>query len=116
MTELLQRLNHANQTLGKVLTLLTAGGSGQVAITPKHLAGMLTEMLEVGERLKDRSARENDPEVARAVRDYRGHLEHLRTLMPSLHAQLLTERVRLEAERSHLEAASAWAGSSRNTR
>jgi hypothetical protein len=114
--ELLQRLNQANQTLSKVLALLTNGGSGQVAITPDDLAGMLAELLRVGEWLKDRRIRENDSEVAWAIREYRGHLELLGMLMPSLHAQLLTERARLEAERSHLEAASAWAGTSRDTR
>lgn len=116
MTELLHRLKRANRTLSEVLAGLTAGGSVEVGITADHLAAMLAELLRVGEWLKDRRAGEDLPEMAAALCEYRGHLERLRTLMPSLHAQLLTERARLEAERAHLEAASAWAGSARNTR
>jgi hypothetical protein len=114
MSDLLQRLERANRTLGMVLDLMSAGE--QLAITPDHLAGILTELLQVGECLQDRDAVATDPEVDTAIRQYRGQLEQLRALMPSLHARLLTERVRLEAERSHLESANSWAEISHTTR
>jgi hypothetical protein len=38
-------------------------------------------------------------------------LEQLRHLLPTLHAQLLTERSRLQAEKKHLEATATWARS-----
>jgi hypothetical protein len=53
--------------------------------------------------------------LAAAIRQYRNHLERLRGLLPFLHAGLLTQRARLESERSHLEAATAWTGASRST-
>ena len=115
MPELLDRLNRANEHLARVLGLLTEAPAAGVPLTPEHLSNMLIELLSIGERLQRRHA-EHDPELANAIRVYRQHLERLRACLPCLHAQLLTERARLEAERSHLEAASAWAGSSRRTR
>jgi len=114
MPDLLQRLERANRILGKVLDLMSAGD--QLAITPDHLAAILTELLQVGECLQDRGVVPTHPAVDAAVRQYRGQLEELRALMPSLHARLLTERVRLEAERSHLENANSWVEISHTTR
>ncbi len=116
MSELLGRLKQANHTLGEVLNLMTLGGGQQIGITPDHFAAILGEILQVGAWLQDRDPVEDDPEAQAAIRLYRSHLEQLRALMPSLHARLLTERVRLEAERSHLENASAWAETSHSTR
>jgi hypothetical protein len=42
-------------------------------------------------------------------------MERLRDLLPSIHAQLLAERARIEAERARLRAASEWACASRQT-
>ena len=114
MSDLLQRLEQANRTLAKVLDLMSTGE--QLTITPDHLAGILTELLHVGECLQDRGVATTYPEVNAAIRQYRCQLEQLRALMPSLHARLLTERVRLEAERSHLESANSWAEISHATR
>jgi hypothetical protein len=116
MSELLQRLRQANHTLSAAIVLLNAPARAGIGITPEQLAGVLSELLRVGEWLQRKAVPQNDPEVAVAVQQYRESLQQLQSLLPALHAQLLTERARLEAERSHLESASAWAGASHNTR
>lgn len=116
MSDLLPRLKRANQTLSTVVTLLSSGPSANAVITPNLLESILTEILGVGESLQHRGIPDSDPEVDIQIHQYRSHLEQLRTLMPYLHAQLLTERAHLEAERSHLETASAWAEVSHTTR
>ena len=115
MVEVLEPLNRANRNLGRLLDLLEADPSVRRGIAPDDLAVILTELLRVGEWLHGGSIPKNNPEVARALAQYRASLDRLRSLMPFLHTQLLTERARLETERSHLEAASAWAGTSRQT-
>ena len=116
MPDLLPRLKQANQKLSTVVALLSSSPAAKVAITPDLLAAAFTEILRVGEWLQQGGIRDSDPETDIEIRQYRSHLEQLRVLMPCLHAQLLTERARLEAERSHLETASAWAEVSHTTR
>ncbi len=116
MSEWLQRLRQANYTLSTVIALLNVPAGSGIGITPEHLAGVLTELLRVGEWLQKETAPQCDPEIAAAVQQYRQWLQQLQSLLPALHARLLTERARLEAERSHLETASAWAAGSHNTR
>ncbi len=116
MSDLLERLQQANRKLGAAVTLLNSQSSPTVALAPAQLGVILTELLRVGEALQQGKPRNRDPEIDIEIRQYRSHLEQLRVLMPCLHAQLLTERARLEAERSHLEMASAWAEVSRTSR
>lgn len=113
MSELLNRVLHANRSLGQLVQMLS---TGRTRITPEHLTMLLSELLRVGESCQTEGIPENDPELTLALHQYRSHLERLRDLLPSLQASLLTERARLEAERSHLESANAWAESSRCTR
>ena len=113
MSELLTVLCHANRNLGATINLLGA----EVGIpTADDLATVLTELLRVGEALQRHPQLEHDAEVVQQIRLYRYHLEQLRERMPSLQAQLLVERARLEAERSHLASSSAWAEVCRGTR
>ena len=115
MSELLQRLQDANQVLGSLVHRLSRHDEcGQV--TPDHLATLFSVLLGVGERIEDRGTPGNDPALDSALCQYREHLERLRRLLPALQASLLTERARLEAERSHLEAACSWAEGARYTR
>jgi hypothetical protein len=115
VTDLLQRLKVANQNLSQLIQLLLPSDSPREPIGPDHLAVVLTEILTVGEWLQNGRVPGDDVGLAAAIRQYRNHLERLRGLLPSLHADLLTERARLESERSHLEAATAWTGASRST-
>ena len=115
MSELLERVQHANRDLGQLVEMLTAN-DGCIRITPEHLSILLSELLRVGERVQSEGIPENDPALFVALHQYRKLLEQVRDLLPSLQACLLTERARLEAERSHLEAAHAWAESSKASR
>ncbi len=115
MTDLLQRLKVANQNLSQLIQLLLPSDSPREPIGPDHLAVVLTQILRVHECLQTGNLPGHDAELSAALRQYRSHMERLRELLPSLHASLLTQRARLESERSHLEAATAWTGASRST-
>jgi hypothetical protein len=110
VSQLLDRIQHANQNLGQLVDML-ATDQERNCLTPEHLSILLAELLGVGETVQREGVPENDPELAPALHQYRQHLKRLRELLPSLQACLLTERARLEAERSHLEAAYAWESS-----
>jgi hypothetical protein len=81
------------------------------------MAGLLSELLRAGMGLRAEPlpARGFDPELDEEIDQYRRHVEHLRDLLPSIHRQLLAERARLEAQRSRVQAAAAWARASRQT-
>ena len=53
--------------------------------------------------------------IACDIQEYRGLLERLRRVLPIVQAELLADRARLEARRSHVEAAAAWTDASRKT-
>jgi len=107
VSQLLDRIQHANQNLGQLVDML-ATDQERNNLTLEHLSILLVELLGVGETVQREGVPENEPELAMALHQYRQLLKRLRELLPSLQACLLTERARLEAERSHLEAAYAW--------
>ena len=114
MSAFLLDLQHANQRLERLLKGHNRPDVYRTESRQEDLAAVLSEILQVGEWLARHEFPAGDPELARELSHYRIHLEQMRDLMPVLHAELLTERARLEAERSHLESASAWAEASKS--
>jgi hypothetical protein len=111
-------LREANSRVRFWLDKLGLDRCDAVPVTPEQMAGLLSELMRAGEWLRTRPAADvgaEDAEMEERVREYRGHLERIRDLLPAIHRQLLAERSRLEAERARIESASAWAQSSRQT-
>jgi hypothetical protein len=104
------QVRQAAQALAHFLDLLADSESGRVR--PEDLAIVFAQIEGVRDILQARA----DPDLDQALRDYRGFLERLQERMPDLHARLLLERARLEAQRTHLESANLWAEASRSTR
>jgi len=115
MTPIAQGLHEANSRLNHWLSVLAPAHAEPVLATPEHMAGLLADLMRAGEWLRSGISRENDPELDHELTEYRTHIERLRQLLPAIQGQLLTERARIEAERAHLEAASAWARTCRRT-
>ena len=113
---LLQIMRNSNRRLGLCLATITAKHGREVA-TPEQMGVLLSELLTAGAGLRGHplpaagSDRELDIELAK----YRGQVEHLRDLLPSIHRALLTERARIEAQLSRLRSTSEWARASRQT-
>ncbi len=107
-----QALEDANRKLDLLLEVLRPAQES-FSVSPEHMAAVLGELLRVGEWLRAGLAHNAEGHLAEELERYRLHLEQLRHLLPSLHAQLLTERSRLQAERAHLEATAAWTRSAR---
>jgi hypothetical protein len=106
----LHALEDANRKLDLLLDVLRPAQQS-FSISAEHMAAVLAELLRVGELLRAGLAQNAEGPLAQELERYRLHLENLRQVLPSIHAQLLTERSRLQAERAHLEATAAWARS-----
>jgi len=105
-----QAVEEANRKIGQFIDKLRPG---QASFPPalEEMTAVLAEIVHVGESMRDDQAQNAEGHLAEALTLYRSHLQQLQDLLPGLHARLLTERARLEAERAHVDAASAWARS-----
>jgi hypothetical protein len=56
-----------------------------------------------------------EAELAKEISDYRSSLEKLQQMLPAIERYLITQKARLETERTHLGAAVAWAKASKST-
>jgi len=112
-----QALRETNQRLRHWLDcMITERGQLSVA-TPDRITALLSELSRAGAELRVQPfpAKGTDPELDAELEQYRGNVERLRDLLPSIHSQLLVERARLEAQRAHVQSAAEWARASRQT-
>jgi len=116
-TALAQTLRETNVRLSYWLDSLIPDpatlGTPHVA-TPDLMAGLLSELMIAGQRLRALPS-ERDAAFDAELSEYRKNVERLRTVLPSIHGTLLRERSRLEQERKRVESAAAWACGSRQT-
>jgi hypothetical protein len=91
---------------------------GQPAVaTPEQMAALLSELLSAGANLREHPIppKGDDLELDQAIENYRCSVERLREILPLIHRQLLAERARIEAYRTRVNSAAAWASASRQT-
>ena len=105
-----QALEDANRKLDALLKILRPAQES-FSVSVEHMAAVMAELLRVGDWMRAGLAQNAEGAVAQELDRYRLHLEDLKHLLPGIHAHLLTERVRLKAERAHLEATAAWSRS-----
>jgi hypothetical protein len=117
MPSLALDLRATNRRLSFWLDTIVAPHGQPAGATPEPMAALLSELLRAGAGLRAEALppRGNDPELDRELAEYRTHVERLRELLPSVHAQLLLERARLEAQRARIRSAAEWARASRQT-
>jgi hypothetical protein len=89
----------------------------QRALSPDCITALLSELVRVGAvlRAEPLPSQGTDPELDCELDHYRGHVERLRQILPSIYNQLLVERARLEAQRARVSSAAEWARASRQT-
>jgi hypothetical protein len=103
-------LHAVNARLTALLVRMHPDRIENARITAEGLSGLLSELAEGAALVKALVDRlPADREAQREVAQYRDHLLHLHEALPAVQTRLLTERSRLEAQRTHLQAASAWA-------
>jgi hypothetical protein len=113
----LQNLRETNQRLKRWLETVAAPHERPVGVNPEYMSALLSELLRAGTGLRSQPlpARGDDPEFDRELAEYRGQVERLREILPSMHTQLLAERARIEAQRARVRSAAEWARASRQT-
>ncbi len=84
------------------------------AATPQQMAGLLSELMRVGQCLRELPDEKN-VELEQELGEYRRNVERLRRLLPGIHDTLLRERTRLEQERARVGSAAEWVRRSRQT-
>jgi len=104
----IQAIREVNQKLGQFADALQRTSP---LLTAEQMAEVLAEIVRVGEWTRAGLARDADPRLSEELGRYHLLLEQLRQALPLLHARLLTERSRLQAESAHLDASAAWARS-----
>jgi transposase len=113
--DLTQKLHETNCRLSVWLDDLSAQSVAQARpVTPQQMSALLSELMRTGERLR-RLPAVRDGELESELSFYRGNVQRLRTLLPSIHANLLQERSRIERERTRVQSAAEWARRSRET-
>jgi hypothetical protein len=103
-------IEEVNRKLAQFVDLLQSK-PGSSPLTAEHMAAVLAEVVRMGEWMRPGQSENAQGPLAEPLNRYRALLEQLQQLLPCLHAQLLTERSRLQSERAHLDAAAAWARS-----
>jgi hypothetical protein len=112
----LETLREANRLLREALVRFRPERRRYAHIAPQELSALLDELLKASESLRLAPGAEATSEaVAHELHEYRKNLQELKRFLPALHVGLLVERSRLETERSHIRAATAWAGANRKT-
>jgi hypothetical protein len=112
-----QDLRETNVRLRSWLDGMDAERADQNSTSPANIPFLLSELLHAGTGLRSEPipTRGIDPELDRELDEYRCNVERLRDLLPSIHHQLLTERTKLEAQRSRVQSALAWSRASLQT-
>jgi hypothetical protein len=115
MPLLLHNLRETNRRLSFWLDSMVSHRDQPVIVTPEHMAGLLSELLRAGTWLRSEPlpAFGVDGDLNLELQRYRGNVERLRDLLPTIHGQLLAERARLEAQRLRVQSAAEWARASR---
>lgn len=110
-------LHGTNHRMESWLDNVLAQQGRPTVVSPEQMATLLSELLAAGAALRAEPipAKGNDLELDAELEAYRGHVERLRDLLPSIHHQLLAERARIEGQRSRVQSAAAWARASRQT-
>lgn len=114
-SQLAQNLHETNHRLRFWLESLVSDGERPAAATPQQMAGLLSELLRAGEWLRPGLPQERDPELEAELGSYRHNVERLRELMPAIQRVLLSEKARMEVERTRVGSAVEWVRGSRQT-
>jgi TolA-binding protein len=95
-------------------TLAAHSTTESSSASPQQISGLLAELMRAGERLRTLPA-VRSAQLQKELDQYRGNVERLRDLLPSIQRALLEHRARLEQERNRLRTAADWAHGSRQT-
>jgi len=100
---------------GLMQSMLTAQDETAL-VKPDEFDALLAEVTQAAGGLRGLPQESmQDADLAKEISAYRDSLENLLQILPALQKRLLAQKMRLEAQRNHLAAASAWANASGKT-
>ena len=110
-------LHETNLRLTSCLDLVVTGQNQRRVITQEEISSLLSELMRAGAELHSRPipAAGDDAGFDSELRQYCLQVERLRDLLPAIHAGLLVERARIEAQQSRMLSAAEWARASQQT-
>ena len=112
----LATLRAINKYLRSALVRLRPERQHCSAIKPQDLSDLSSKIRRAADCTRRISFDPLAPaELKNESLEYRRNLEQLKHLLPDLQIRLLTEKSRLELEKSHVAAAAAWVGASTRT-
>ena len=105
-----------NDNLRAWLARLHADVDAQFVLNPDYLSGLHAIVLTAA-RCRRSLTPEHfpDAELEREIREYRGNMEELAKVLPSVLGRLLGEKARLQNALGQVSAAKAWALASKET-
>ena len=90
--------------------LVRLGMNTSVAFAAVDLAGLLAEITRTADIIRGAPPDLiRDANVQQELREYRGNLEQLWKILPSVHVRLQVERDRLKTALEHVQTATTWA-------
>jgi hypothetical protein len=104
-------LRAVNENLRSALVRLRPEQTQCSSIKPEELSALVAELRRAAECVRTPQAQSE----ATAALEYRRNLDRLRQILPGLHLRLLAEKSQLEAARTQVAAADAWACASKKT-
>jgi hypothetical protein len=110
----LATLRAINKNLKSALVRLRPERQHCSAIKPMELSDLRSAILQAADCMRAISP-QAVPELKHESLEYRSNLQQLKQLLPDFQVRLLTEKSRLEAAKSHVAAAAAWAGANTRT-
>lgn len=81
--------------------------------TAQNLSELMGQLRDAAERLPNLPS--GNPESAKAAVEYHNHVKALSQILPTIQGRLMAERGRLEAQRSQMAGARAWAQASKHS-
>jgi hypothetical protein len=109
-------LDRTNYSLAAAIARFQPENTSALAIQAEELSVLRKEIRCTANCLRELPRNiHKGPMLEKRLADFRSHLEHLKQVLPVLHARLRAEQTRLAQTQKQMNAAAAWVQANRRT-